>query len=257
MSETISAMNSAIKNPEISEMFAVGAHFGFSRSRRHPSVKDFIFGYKNNSAVINLEKTVEMLAKAEKFFEELGREKKTILFVGTKNEARNTIQSVAEKLDMPYVIERWIGGTFTNFKAIKTRTERLTYLKDQEATGGLDIYTKKERNVIMKEVSDLKRYFAGIEHMTKIPAAMFVIDPKEESIAVDEATKLNVPIVALSNSDCDLNKVSFPIVANDASLASIKYFASRMAAAYDRGLKDAPAPTEEATKKEEVKEATV
>lgn len=252
MSEITLAKDLASKNPEISEMFAVGAHFGFSRSRRHPSVKDFIFGYKNRTAVIDLEKTAEQLAKAEKFVEELGRSGKTIIFVGSKSEARDAIRNGADRINMPYVIERWIGGSFTNFKSIKKRIERLKFLKEEETTGGLSKYTKKERNVILKELSDLKRYFESIEDMERIPGAMFVIDPKEEEIAVVEASKVNIPVVALANCDCDLSVVKYPVVANDGSKASVKYFVDRIVAAYEKGKKEAPKVEE---KKEEASKA--
>lgn len=240
MSENVLAKDVATKNPEIGEMFSVGAHFGFSRSRRHPSVKDFIFGYKNRTAVIDLEKTLEMLTKAEKFVEELGKAGKAIILVGSKSEARDIVASAANRANMPYVAERWIGGTFTNFKAIKKRIERLKFLKQEEENGGLSIYTKKERNVILKELSDLKRYFESVEDMDKLPSAMFVVDPKEEAIAVTEADKINIPVIGLANSDCDLKRVKYPIIANDASKASIKYFTDRLVSAYERGKKSAP-----------------
>lgn len=232
----------------IRDLFKVGAHFGFSRKRRHPSVEPYIFGFKNNTAVINLEHTASLLTKAAQFVEKLASEGKTVLFVGNKPEAREIIKRYAQTIGMPYVAERWIGGTFTNFPEIKKRVKRLADITEQEKKGELGKYTKKERGVIAKEKQDLERYFAGIADMDKLPAAIVIVDPLSEHIAVAESKQVRVPIVALAGSDCDINGLACPVVANDASIASITLFVKTMTDAYKEGKKTfsakTPAPTE-------------
>jgi len=233
-------MSTEIKDPKkeglIKELFKLGAHFGYSRRSSHPSTRPYVFGFKNRTAIIDLERTADLLEEAQAFVKSLGQERKQILFVGTKNEGKEAIEKAAKEIDMPYVSERWIGGTFTNNKQIKKRVERLLELKDKEEKGELSVYTKKERGVIAKEKQDLERYFAGIVKMTKIPAAMIVVDNKREEIAVDEAIKLKVPVVSLSSSDCNLGDVSYPVVANDSSRETISYFLNQLVAAYKEGL---------------------
>lgn len=225
----------------VRELFKVGAHFGFSRARRHPSVDKYVFGYKNKTAIIDLEQTIEALAKAQAYAKELGAAGKQILFVANKNEAREVVKTVALSIDMPYVAERWIGGTLTNTKEIKARLKRLADIEADEASGELAKYTKKERGLIGKEKKDLERYFGGIVSMAKMPAALFIIDTQAESIAVAEAVKLNIPVISLSNSDCDIRGVAYPIVGNDASRASIDFFTKAIAHAYAEGQKTAAA----------------
>ncbi len=228
--------NEQEKQGLVEQLFKIGAHFGFSRSRRHPSTSPYVFGYKNQTAVIDLEKTIELLNVAEAFVEKIASEGKAVLFIGNKSEARKVIADVAEKRNLPYVAERWIGGTFTNFKQIRDRIARLLDLKKQDETGVLATrYTKKERGVIAKEVHDLERYFASLVSMDKLPGAVFVIDAKEEAIAVYESNKAHVPVIALCSSDCDIRTVQYPIIGNDANRESIKFFANRIAEAYDRG----------------------
>ncbi|HYC83031.1 MAG TPA: 30S ribosomal protein S2 [Candidatus Paceibacterota bacterium] len=228
--------NEQEKQGLIEQLFKIGAHFGFSRSRRHPSTSPFVFGYKNQTAVIDLEKTIDLLNVAESFVEKIAAEGKAVLFVGNKSEARKVVADIADKRNLPYVAERWIGGTFTNFKQIRDRITRLLELKKQDEAGVLaSRYTKKERGVIAKEVSDLERFFASLVPMEKLPGAIFVVDAKEEAIAVYEANKAGVPVIALCSSDCDIRTVQYPIIGNDANRESIKFFATRIAEAYDRG----------------------
>lgn len=239
------------KESIIRELFKVGAHFGFSRKRRHPSVEPFSFGFKNKTAVINLEETVKSLDQAVEFVTKLASEGKKVLFVGNKNEARDIIKRYAETVDMPYVAERWIGGTFTNFPEIKKRVKRLADITEQDKKGELAKYTKKERGVIALEKKNLERYFAGIADMDKLPAAIVVIDPQAESIAVAEAKQTRVPIIALCGSDCDINNIAYPVVANDSQVASITFFLKALVEAYKEGKKlmktPAPVATEPTT----------
>lgn len=242
------------KEDLVKEMFQLGAHFGYSRSSRHASIKPYIFTFKNKVAIIDLEKTAKLLDDACEFVKELGKNRKTIIFVGTKNEARNIIKDVADSVDMPYVAERWIGGTMTNFKEVRKRIERMQDLSDKKIKGELNVYTKKERGKIDKELKDLERYFLGINSLNKLPGALFIVDAKREDIAKAEAVKLKIPVISLCNSDCNILGVDYPIVANDSQKASIKFFSQKIAEAYKEGLKEAPTvEVKEATKTKEVK----
>lgn len=226
------------KEDLVKKMFNLGAHFGYARESRHASTKPFLFGLKNKTVIIDLEKTADSLATAKEFAKSLGLAKKTIILVGAKKEASNVIKNIAVEYDLPYVNERWIGGTMTNFKQIRSRIDRLIDLKDQEAKGELSKYTKKERGVIAKEVKDLERYFASLVTLSRLPGAIFVVDPKKETIAVAEAVKVKVPVIALANSDCNIEDITYPLVANDAQLKVIDFFAREIAEAHKEGLRE-------------------
>lgn len=219
----------------ITDMFAAGAHFGYSRSRRHPSVKPFIFGVKNGVEIMDLEKTSVELERAKAFVKSLATGNKQILFVGTKNEGKKAVEDGAMSIDMPFVVERWVGGVLTNFPEIKKRIARLEDLRAQRERGELAIYTKKERLLIDKDIERLERNFAGVVSMRDIPAALFVIDPKKESIAIKEAQFLGIPVVALANSDCNLRDADFSIPGNDSSVSSITFFVKQIVDAYKAG----------------------
>lgn len=234
----VEAVKDQIKEDLVKKMFDLGAHFGYGRNSRHPSSKAFLFGLKNKTVIIDLEKTAESLNTAKAFAKELGHNKKAIIFVGTKTEARKSIASAANLANLPYVTERWIGGTMTNFKEIRRRIDRLLTLKDEEAKGELAKYTKKERGVIAKEVADLERYFGNLTGLTKLPGAIFVVDPKKEEIAVAEAKKLNIPVIALANSDCNIKDLTYPIVANDAQQKVIDFISHEIVGAYNDGVKE-------------------
>jgi small subunit ribosomal protein S2 len=225
------------KNSEaqVKELFKIGAHFGYSRSRRHPSVSEFIYGFKNKTAVIDLEKSLESLEKAKSFVSKLASEGKLILFVGTKNEAKGVIKNYAGFIGQPFVTERWIGGTFTNFKQIHTRVGKMKDYRAKDKAGELSVYTKRERTMIGIERDKMEKYFSGFEDMEKIPAAMFVVDPDFEKIAVAEARQSNVPVIALASSDCDIREIDYPIIANDSSKASVEFFVAALGEAYKEG----------------------
>lgn len=218
-------------------MFEAGAHYGYSKSRRHPSVTPYIFATKNGVDIINIEKGYDLLDKALEQISKLAASGKTIMFVGTKAEARQQVIETALALNMPYVGERWVGGSLTNFPEIKKRIVKLLDLRDQKEKGGLDKYTKKERLLIDREMEDMTKNFQGLTGITKTPDAMFVIDPKKEHIAVTEARKMNIPVIALMNTDCSLKQVEYPIVSNDASVKSISFFLQIVKDAYTKGSK--------------------
>lgn len=219
----------------IEDMFAVGAHYGYSKSRRHPSASPYIYTTKQSGDIINLEKTALLLEKAVEFAEKLGKEGKTLLFVGTKPEAREAIQNAAESLEMPYVIERWIGGTISNFPEIKKRITELENYRKEEAEGGLEKYTKKERGVLAKKMERLSRYYGGLVGVSKLPDALFIIDSKAEHIAAREANMSDIPVIALANSDSDIKKIEYPIIGNDSAMPSVKFFTKAISEAYKKG----------------------
>ncbi len=225
------------REPRIEEMFKVGAQYAYSKSRRHPTNKGYIFGVKNRVEIFDLEKTNEALEKALGFIKELAADKKTILFVTGKHEAKTTIKETAIALKMPYVAGRWIGGSLTNFGEIQKRISKYEGLIEKKEKGELSKFTKKERLLIDRDVEDLETKFGGLISMKKLPQAIFVIDSKQEKIAVEEAKKSGIPVIALSNSDCDLSDVDYPMPGNDSNLASIKFFVNEVKKAYEEGLK--------------------
>ena len=229
------------KNTELIEsMFKVGAHFGYSKSRRHPSMAPYIFGAKNKVEIFDLEKTSESLTETKEFIVKCGKEGKKILFVGGKNEARDAVRVGATTISMPYVAGRWIGGTITNFSEIKKRIERLSELMEKREKGELSKFTKLEQLHIDREIENLNKTFGGLRSMKALPDVLFVVDAKQEDIAVSEAKKAGIPIVGILNSDCNMNDVSYHLIGNDAGIASIQFFVSLVVDAYKEGQKQAP-----------------
>lgn len=220
------------KNPIIEELYNNGAHFGFSKSRRHPSANNYLYTSKNRNDIFDLEKTSESLDKALSFVKGLAERKETILLVGGKNEARNIIREVAESMDMPYVASRWIGGTLTNFSEIKKRVESMLSLISQKEKGELAKYTKKERLLIDRDIEKLQKMFWGISKMSSLPKAIFIVDPRYEDIATKEAKLMKIPVVALCGTDNDFKEVDFAIPGNDSSQKSIRYFADKIKETY-------------------------
>src|SRR3989344_2632189 len=225
------------KTDVIQKLFSVGAHFGLIRSRRHPSAAPFIFGVKNRIEIFDLEKTSEALSRAKEFVKEQARAGGLVLFVGGKNEAQAAVREGALSTGMPYVAGRWLGGTLTNFSEIKKRVARLEDLLSQKEKGELAKYTKKERLLIDREIESLQISFSGLTPMKTLPRVLLAIDPRKESIAVREARKLNIPIVALASSDCDMNEIDYPIPGNDSSKASIEFFVNEIVDAVNGGKK--------------------
>jgi small subunit ribosomal protein S2 len=224
----------------IEKMFEAGAHYGYGKSRRHPSVSSYIYATKNNGDIIDLEKTSVMLESATEFIKNLGAQNKIVLFVGTKPEARDVIKNTALSLNMPYVDTRWIGGTLSNFTEIKKRIVELEKYNKDIAEGGLEKYTKKERVVMAKKMEKLTKYYGGLIGLKKTPDALFIIDAKAEHIAATEARKSNVPVIALVNSDSNIKGIDHPIVGNDSGILSIKFFTTAMANAYKSGTMSIP-----------------
>lgn len=219
----------------VDELFAVGAHFAYSRSRRHPSAGPFMFGVKNRVELFDLEETADALKRALDFLEEVAATGKTILLVGGKKEASGALKSTGETSGEPYVEGRFIGGTLTNFSEIRRRVDTLEKLRGERQRGELGKYTKRERLTIDREIEDLESRFNGLVPMKQLPGVLVVIDPKHEKIAVSEAKQLGISVVALANSDCDLNLVQYPVPGNDASKHTIELFLKKVSAAIGNG----------------------
>jgi small subunit ribosomal protein S2 len=245
MLDSLSLMSAkTANNPEISALFEVGAHYGFSKSRRHPSVKPFIYGAKNKVELIDLEKTATQLETALEFIKSVAGSGKSILFVSSKSEAKEAIKKAAAKADQPFVASRWVGGTFTNFDNIRKRVEKMLDLSHKQEKGELTKYTKRERLMISREVERLNFLFGGISAMNTLPGAIVVVDPRKEHIAVEEARDKKIPIVALAGTDSDLTVLTHPIVANDTSISSIEYIVNKIAEVFIAHKVAAPARVE-------------
>lgn len=206
----------------IERLFAAGAHFGFSKSRRHPTVAPYLFGSKQGTDIFDLEKTNELITEAKDMLIEAGKAGKTVLFVGTKDEVSKIVLEHAEKAEMPYVVNRWIGGMMTNFSEIKKRITRLLDLTAQGESGELERkFIKKERVVIGRELDKLAFNFGGIKTLEKLPQLMVVVDPRHDATAVQEANDMNIPVIAIMSSDGNVNKVTQPVIVNDALQSSV------------------------------------
>ncbi|MCF7843957.1 30S ribosomal protein S2 [Candidatus Gracilibacteria bacterium] len=200
-----------------------GLQYGYSRTRRHPSVKPFVEGNYNGVDFINLEKTETQLKDAISFLTSVNSAGKVILFIGVKPEIRQIVKEVALSLNAPYIAERFIGGTFTNFPQIKKRIEMLHDLLKKKETGELAVYTKKEQLLIQRDIDRLDRDFGGISSLTNTPDVIVMIDSRHEDMCVKEAKRLHIPVVALCSTDCTIEGIEYPIVGNDGSVASVRF----------------------------------
>lgn len=233
------------KTSLIKDLFAAGAQLGYSRSRHHPSTRSRVFTFQGGGAVIDLEQTIADLERAKAFIRGLALEGKNLMIVGTKDEAISAVTKVAESLGLPYVTKRWLGGTLTNWTQIKSRIERLKKLKEEREQGGWDRFTKKERLLLGREIDRLERYLSTMSGLTEVPAALVLVDPDEETVAVVEAAQMGIPVVALANSDCNLAQITYPVVANDANVRTIALFLAEVEKAYNEGRAARPAVVEE------------
>lgn len=230
-------MSTNSKSSLIDRLFAAGAHFGFKKSRRHPTVTPYLYATKEGNDIIDLEKSAILLEAAKTVLKDAGQNGKTVLFVGTKTEVVKLIEGVAKKVNMPYVVNRWIGGMMTNFPEMKKRINRLEELHQGKETGELERkYTKKERMVLGREVEKLTTNFSGIGTLTKLPDLLVVADPRHDQIAIKEAQAMKVPVVGIMSSDSNVTAVKYPIVVNDALQGSVKLVLDELAEAYLEGV---------------------
>ncbi|MBQ7266027.1 MAG: 30S ribosomal protein S2 [Firmicutes bacterium] len=211
------------------QLLEAGVHFGHQTRRWNPKMKEYIFAERNGIYIIDLQKTVKKVEEAYKAVADIVSEGGEILFVGTKKQAQDSIKEEAERCGMYYVNERWLGGMLTNFKTIKTRIAKLAEIDGMIEDGTMEVLPKKEVAKLMKEKEKLDKNIGGIKNMKRIPDVMFVVDPKKEKIAIQEAHSLNIPIVAIVDTNCDPEEVDYVIPGNDDAIRAVKLIAGRMA----------------------------
>jgi len=236
------------------QLLEAGVHFGHQTRRWNPKMKKYIYGERNGIHIINLEQTVELIEKdAYPFVVETVKAGKSILFVGTKKQAQEAIKSEAERCGMYYINSRWLGGTLTNYKTIKSRIDRLNKLNAMEKSGEFDLLPKKEVALLKGERDKLETNLGGIREMRGLPGAMFIVDPESEDIAVKEAKKLNIPLIAITDTNCNPDEIDHVIPGNDDAIRAVKLIASVIADAVieAKGGVQMEEPAEEV---EEVKE---
>jgi small subunit ribosomal protein S2 len=217
------------------ELLEAGVHFGHQTKRWNPKMKEYIFGKRNGIYIINLQKTLRQFQEAIDFVTLLGTRGKQVLFVGTKRQAQDAIAEESARCGMHYVNQRWLGGILTNFKTIKRRIDRLRKLEEMTATGEAVGYTKKEFAQLLREKAKLAKVLTGIKRLDRVPEALFVVDPKKEQIAVSEARKLGIPVIAIVDTNCDPEEIDYPIPGNDDAIRAIRLFTSRVADALLEG----------------------
>ncbi len=217
------------------QLLEAGVHFGHQTRRWNPKMKQYIFTERNGIYIIDLQMTVKKIEEAYYFVRDLAAQDKTILFVGTKKQAQESIEQEAKRCEMFYVNQRWLGGMLTNWKTIQTRIARLKKIDQMEANGDFDLLPKKEVIGLLNEREKLEKNLGGIKEMKKLPAALFVVDPRKEHIAIAEARSLGIPIVAIIDTNCDPDEVDFPIPGNDDAIRAVKLIAAKIADAVLEG----------------------
>lgn len=216
-------------------MLKAGVHFGHVSSKRHPKMAPFIFGVRSNVHIIDLEITLKYLEKAFLFAREVARQGGDVLFVATKKQAQKLVKEAAESCGMPYMVDRWIGGLLTNFNEINKVIKRYHSLKNDFESGKLDTYTKKEKLCFERELAKLEAMIGGVKNLKKLPEALFVVDIKKEHTAIAEANKINMPIIAVVDTNVNPELVTHPIPANDDAIRSISLISSLIAEAINEG----------------------
>jgi small subunit ribosomal protein S2 len=219
------------------DLLEAGVHFGHQTSRWNPKMKPYIFGSRNGIYIIDLQKTVGLAKDALTYITSISAQGKKLLFVGTKPQAQDVIRSEAERCNCPYVANRWLGGILTNYSTIQGCLNKLEKIQQKKDTGLIDDMPKKERAVLEKEYDRLMKNLGGVRGMRELPGALFVIDPSKEHIAVAEAAMLGIPIIAITDTNCDPDPINFIIPGNDDAVKSIKLFSNAIAEAYLEGLK--------------------
>ncbi len=236
------------------QLLEAGVHFGHQTRRWNPKMAKYIFTERNGIYIIDLQKTVRKVDEAYNFLRSVAEEGKSVLFVGTKKQAQEAVKEEAVRAGQFFVNERWLGGMMTNFQTIQKRVARLKELETMEQDGTFDVLTKKEVLQLRHEMEKLEKYLGGIKEMNKLPGALFIVDPRKERIAVAEARKLNIPIVAIVDTNCDPDEIDYVIPGNDDAIRAVKLLTGRMADAVLEGrqgqdtedaAEEAEAPDEE------------
>jgi len=217
------------------QLLEAGVHFGHQTRRWNPKMASYIFTDRNGIYIIDLQKTVRKVEEAYNFVKQLSAEGENILFVGTKKQAQEAVREEAERCEMFFVNQRWLGGMLTNFQTIRKRIDRLHELEKMEANGTLEVLPKKEVAELMHEKEKLQKFLGGIKDMRRLPAALFIIDPRKERIAVAEARKLGIPIVAIVDTNCDPDEIDYVIPGNDDAIRAVRLLTGKMAEAVLEG----------------------
>jgi len=234
------------------QLLEAGVHFGHLTRRWNPKMAEYIFTERNGIYIINLQETVKKIEEAYMFVRDIAEQGGTVLFVGTKKQAQDSIKEEAERVGMYYVNSRWLGGMLTNFSTIKTRIDRLAQLRKMQDDGTFELLPKKEVIKLNLEIERLEKYLGGIKDMKKLPSAIFIVDPKKERNAVAEARKLNIPIVAIVDTNCDPDEIDYVIPGNDDAIRAVKLISGTIANAVLEGkqgeqFEDTEAETAEET----------
>lgn len=211
------------------QLLEAGVHFGHQTRRWNPKMAEYIFTERNGIYIIDLQKTVKKVEEAYEFVKEIAASGKSILFVGTKKQAQESIENEAVRCDMFYVNQRWLGGMLTNFKTIKKRIERLNNLENMEQDGTFEVLPKKEVTKLRAEKEKLEKNLKGIKAMDELPGAMFIVDPRKERIAIQEAKILGIPVIAIVDTNCDPEEADYPIPGNDDAIRAVKLLTSKIA----------------------------
>ncbi|OEG00430.1 30S ribosomal protein S2 [Vulcanibacillus modesticaldus] len=217
------------------QLLEAGVHFGHQTRRWNPKMARYIFTERNGIYIIDLQKTVKKVEEAYNFMREIAASGKTVLFVGTKKQAQDSVKSEAERSGSFYINQRWLGGTLTNFATIQKRIDRLSELEKMEEDGTFDVLPKKEVIILKKEKDRLEKFLGGIKGMKELPGALFVVDPRKERIAVAEARKLNIPIIGIVDTNCDPDEIDYVIPGNDDAIRAVKLLTEKMADAILEG----------------------
>ena len=217
------------------QLLEAGVHFGHQTRRWNPKMQTYIYTERNGIYIIDLQKTVKKLEEAYNFVKDVAANGQSVLFVGTKKQAQEAIREEASRVNMYYVNSRWLGGMLTNFKTMRTRVDRMNQLKKMQEDGTFDLLPKKEVVKLELEMEKLDKYLGGVKNMKALPKAMFIVDPHKERIAVSEARKLNIPIVAIVDTNCDPDEVDYVIPGNDDAIRAIRLISSVMANAITEG----------------------
>lgn len=225
-----------MSNITMKELLEAGVHFGHQTKRWNPKMKPYIFGARNGIYIIDLQKTVRLFKNAYNFVREAAQSGETILFVGTKKQAQDSIAEEAQRCNMFYVNQRWLGGMLTNFATVRQSIERLKRLDAMFTDGTIEGYTKKEILSLEKQRQKLEKTLGGIKGMHKLPGAIFVVDPKNESIAISEAKKLGIPVVSVVDTNCDPDPIDYIIPGNDDAIRAIRLLSSKIADAVNEGV---------------------
>lgn len=239
------------KLPTLQELLEAGVHFGHQVRRGHPRMKPYIYGARDGVHVVDLTQSEKYLKEAAEYVYNLGKDGKVLLFVGTKKQAKPIIEELSKELQAPYLVARWMGGFLTNFPEIQKNIKKLKEYLDQKEKGQLSKYTKKEQLLLERKMGKLQRDFAGAMNLDRVPDAIFVVDAVSDNIAIREANRLRIKVVAIADTNSDPTEIDYPIPGNDDAIKSIKVLVGAVASAYGAGKQDAGKAAEKKVKEEE------